>query len=108
MFILNLTPINRNIGGPNLNPVTGNQGKDPDGAFQQGMEGNGYDQGALEKAVSERTRLTRTKRAGHASKTKSKNSLFVVDDEDNLDEQPVYRTIMVDGNLFTLRLLAVA
>jgi|GEM_PF-3533335 len=108
MFILNLTPINRNIGGPNLNPVTGNQGKDPDGAFQQGMEGNGYNQAELDKKTSDNARLTRTKRVDHSSKTKSKNSLFVVDNENNLNEEAVYRTIMVDGNLFTLRLLAVA
>ena len=83
--------------------VTGSQAKSGEEAFKEGMQSEGYNKGALEKAVSERTRLTRTRRAD-----KKHSSLFLVDDKGNSEEEPVFRTVMVDGILFTLRLLAVA
>ena len=89
------------------NQVGSAQNKSGEEAFHDMAKSDGYNKGALEEAISERTRLTRTKRA---NKTKKKNtSLFVIsDNEEELFEEPVYRTIMVDGILFTLRLLAVA
>ena len=86
--------------------VSGTQNKNGEEAFHDMAKSDGYNKAALEEAVSERTRLTRTKRG---DKTKKKStSLFVLSDDENLQEEPVYRTIMVDGILFTLRLLAVA
>ncbi len=74
---------------------------------EQFGKSEGYDKGSLEKAVNERTRLSRTKKIGKS--TKSHSSLFVVSDTDGeIHEEAVYRTIMVDGILFTLRLLAIA
>ena len=98
---------NRIGAGQNTPPqVGGTQNKSGEEAFHNMASSDGYDKGDLEKATSERTRLTRTNRA---DKTNKKNtSLFVLSDDEDLQEEPVYRTVMVDGNLFTLRLLAVA
>ena len=86
--------------------VSSTQNKSGEEAFHDMAKSDGYNQAAMEAAVNERTRLTRTKRA---DKTKKKSSsLFVLSDDENLQEEPVYRTVMVDGILFTLRLLAVA
>ena len=87
--------------------IAGAQSKSGEEAFNQFTESKGYDKGALEEAVSERTRLSRTKR-GERAKKKHSSSLFLVSDEGELEEEVVYRTVMVDGVLFTLRLLAVA
>jgi hypothetical protein len=76
-------------------------------AFQDLTRSSSYDKNELDKAVSDRTRLTRTKRVDKSKKAKQ-NSLFQISDEGEPEEEPVYRTIMVDGILFTLRLLAVA
>ena len=83
------------------------QSKSGEEAFNQFTESEGYNKGALEQAVSERTRLTRARRADRAKK-KHSSSLFLVSDEGELEEEAIYRTVMVDGILFTLRLLAVA
>ncbi len=86
--------------------ISGAQGKSGEEAFNDFTKSDGYNKGALEEAVSERTRLSRTK---GADRTKRKQtSLFLVSDNGELEEEPVYRTVMVDGVLFTLRLLAVA
>ena len=86
--------------------VGSTQNKSGEEAFHDMAKSDGYDKSAMEAAVSERTRLTRSKRA---DRTEKKNtSLFVLSDDENLQKEPVYRTIMVDGILFTLRLLAVA
>ena len=86
--------------------VGSTQNQSGEQAFHDMAKSDGYNKGALEQAVSERTRLTRTKRA---DKTKKNTSLFVISNNDeDLQEEPVYRTVMVDGILFTLRLLAVA
>ena len=94
--------------GSNLpSQVGGTQNKSGEEAFHNMAKSEGYDKGAMEEAVSERTRLTRTKRADRSKKKST--SLFLVDEDDGeLFEEPVYRTVMVDGILFTLRLLAVA
>ena len=85
--------------------VSGAQGQSGEEAFHNLAKSDGYDKEALEKAVSERTRLTRAKKAD----TKKNSSLFVIsDNESETSEEPIYRTVMVDGRLFTLRLLAVA
>lgn len=90
------------------NQVSGAQGKSGEEAFHDMAKSQGYDKSALEQAESERTRLTRTKKADRATRKKI-NSLFLVDnEEDDLKEQAVYRTVMVDGMVFTLRLLAIA
>ena len=97
--------------GPSQNnlpsQVGGTQSKSGEEAFHNMAKSEGYDSAELQEAISQRTRLTRTKKA---DKSKKKNtSLFVVsDDGDDIFEEPVYRTVMVDGILFTLRLLAVA
>ena len=86
--------------------VGSTQNKSGEEAFHDMAKSDGYNKGALEEAVSERTRLTRTKRA---NKTKKKTSLIVISNNDeDLKEEPVYRTVIVDGILYTLRLLAVA
>ncbi len=86
--------------------VGGAQNKSGEEAFHNMAKSDGYDKGALEEAVAERTRLSRTKRLDKAKKKSA--SLFVISDDEDLYEEPVYRTVMVDGILFTLRLLAVA
>ena len=86
--------------------VGGAQGQSGEQAFHDLAKSDGYDNAALQEAISDRTRLTRTKKTGKAKKN---TSLFVISNEDDeLLEEPVYRTVMVDGILFTLRLLAVA
>ena len=87
--------------------VGGTQSKGGEEAFHDMAKSEGYDNAQLEEAISQRTRLTRTKKT---DRTKKKNtSLFVIsEDGDDIFEEPVYRTVMVDGILFTLRLLAVA
>jgi len=88
------------------NQVGGTQSKSGEEAFHKMAKSDGYDKGDLEKATSERRiRLTR---AGPDKTNKKNTSLFVLSDDEDLQEEPVYRTVMVDGNLFTLRLLAVA
>ena len=87
--------------------IAGTQSKSGEEAFNQFTESKGYDKSSLESAVSERTRLSRAKRGERAEK-KHPSSLFLVSDEGDLEEEEVYRTVMVDGVLFTLRLLAVA
>ena len=94
--------------GNQANQIAGAQSQTGEEAFQRDLsKSEGYDKGALEQAVTERTRLTRTKRVEKARK--NKRSLFLVSDDGELvDGEPVYRTVMVDGVMFTLRLLAVA
>ncbi len=93
-------------GHSNLPSPLSTQSKNGEETFNEFTKSEGYDKGALEKAVSERTRISRTKRA---DKTKKSASLFLVSEQDGeIYEEAVYRTIMVDGILFTLRLLAVA
>ncbi len=80
--------------------------KDGEQAFHDLAKSKGNTKEEIDQATSERTRLTRTKRAG---KTKKNNtSLFVLSNEEDLQEEATYRTVMVDGILFTLRFLAVA
>lgn len=101
---------NRIIPGQSNLPsqVGGTQQKSGEEAFHDMAKSQGYNKGDVEQAVSERTRLTRTKRADRAERKKI-NSLFLInDDDEDLKEEPVYRTVMVDGMIFTLRLLAVA
>ena len=100
---------NRITGGQNNPPsqVSGAQGKSGEEAFHDLAKSDGYNKGALEEAISERTRLTRNKRIDK-SKKKSSSLFLVSEDESDLLEEPIYRTVMVDGILFTLRLLAVA
>ena len=86
--------------------VTGTQAKSGEEAFQKGLKSEGYSKDELEKATTERTRLTRARRVDKG--TKKDSSLFLVSDNDDELDEPVYRTVMVDGVLFTLRLLAVA
>lgn len=86
--------------------LAGAQGKSGEEAFHDMTKSDGYNKGTLEQAVSERTRLSRTRRADKASRKKEMSLFKVSDDEDN--QEAVYRTVMVDGILFTLRLLAVA
>lgn len=86
--------------------VSGTQSKSGEEAFHDMAKSDGYNKATLEEAVNERTRLTRTERADRTKKKSS--SLFVLSDDEDLQKEPVYRTIMVDGMLFTLRLLAVA
>ena len=94
-------------GKGNIPQVSGTQGQSGDDAFHDLTKSEGYDKGALEQATSERTRLTRARRAHKGSK-KSTSLLLVGDDDELTEGEPIYRTVMVDGVMFTLRLLAVA
>lgn len=80
-------------------------GKDAEQAFGELTKSKSYNSEELQKATTERTRLTRTKKS---DRTKKNLSLFLVSDDGELEEEPVYRTVMVDGIMFTLRLLAIA
>ncbi|MBI2995299.1 MAG: hypothetical protein HYY52_01130 [Candidatus Melainabacteria bacterium] len=101
---MTVNPIIPSKGSPSQ--VSGTQNQDGEQAFNNMTKSEGYNKGALEQAVTERTRLTRNKRVDRTKKKHS--SLFLVSDDDELFEEAVYRTVMVDGILFTLRLLAVA
>ena len=90
--------------------VNSSSGKDPEGAFGQlakSQQTADEYKDEVDKQVRERTRLTRTKKA---DKSKSNNLALLMVNEDgkSTEAEPVYRTIMVDGVMFTLRLLAVA
>jgi len=86
--------------------IAGAQSKSGEEAFHDMAKSDGYDKESLAAATSERTRLTRTKQG---DKTKRKHSsLFLVKGDGESEEEPIFRTVMVDGMLFTLRLLAVA
>ena len=87
--------------------VTGAQGKSGEEAFNEFTKSEGYNSSELQEAVRKKTQLARTRKTDKAGKKHS--SLFLVTENDGeLFEEPVYRTVMVDGILFTLRLLAVA
>ena len=86
--------------------VSGAKGKSGEEAFHDLAKSDGYDKETLAHATREKTRLTRTRKVDKLRKKES--SLFLVEDDDELAGEPVYRTVMVDGILFTLRLLAVA
>ena len=104
---MTVNPINTGQGNAPAQ-VTGAQSQSGDEAFQRGLtKSDGFTKEELQQAVSERTRLTRTRKAGV---TRRKNSsLFAVEEDDDiLGGEPVYRTVMVDGIMHTLRLIAVA
>lgn len=100
---MTVNPIVPNSGQPQQ--ITSTSGKDAEQAFGELTKSKSYDSEELKKATSEKTRLTRTKKADKKSKHLS---LFLVSDEGTPEEEAVYRTVMVDGAMFTLRLLAVA
>lgn len=85
--------------------LTRAQSKSGEEAFHDMAKSDGYDRGELEKAVTERTRLARTK---GTRGSRSKHSLFLVKDDDTIDGEPIYRMVMVDGERWSLRLLAIA
>ena len=64
--------------------IGGTQSKSGEESFHDMAKSDGYDKGALEEAVSERTRLTRTKRADRTKKKST--SLFVLSDDEDLQE----------------------
>lgn len=108
---MTVNPIIPNSGNQSQSQQVGNTaGKDPEQAFSQltksGQQADEY-KDEVDKQVRERTRLTRSKKS---DKSKSNNLalLMVSEDGKSAEEEPVYRTIMVDGVMFTLRLLAVA
>lgn len=85
--------------------ITSTQSKSGEEAFHDMAKSKGTTKEELDLATSEKTRLTRTRKS---ERSKKHSSLFLVTDKDELSEEPVYRTVMVDGILFTLRLLAIA
>lgn len=86
--------------------LTGAQQKSGEEAFHDMAKSKGSSKEDLAAATNERTRLTRAQRA---ERNKGKQNLLVLlNDNDDLEGKAVYRTVMVDGILFTLRLLAVA
>lgn len=101
MTVNPITPQNQN-----LQQVQSTQGKSGEEAFHDMTKSKGYDKDELEGAVSQKTQLTRTKKSDRSHKKHL--SLLALSDENDLEEEAVYRTVMVDGVLFTLRLLAVA
>ncbi len=103
---------NRIIPGQSQPPaqLTSAKGKDGESAFHDMAKSKGNSAGDLEQATSERTRLTRTRRADRGKKSKSISSLFKILDEGDTEEEPVYYTVLdpTTGQIMTLRLLAVA
>ena len=100
-----LNPVGQGKGN-NSGQITSTQSKSGEEAFHDLTKSEGYNKGALEQAINERTRITRNKRA---DKSKKHSSLFLItNDEDEILEEAIYRTVLVDGQMFTLRLLAVA
>lgn len=106
---MSVNPIVPNNSGPQgQQALNGAGAKSGDQAFHDMAKSKGYNSDELSKAVSDKTRLKRTKKIGSNHKVKQ-SSLFLVESEDGeVEEEPVYRTVMVDGAMFTLRLLAVA
>ena len=103
---MTVNPIVPNKGNPPQ--VSGTQGQSGDEAFQSfANKSDGYTEKELEEATRGRTRLTRTRGANQTKKSKT-SLLLVADNEEFESDEPVYRTVMVDGQLFTLRLIAVA
>ena len=103
---MTVNPIVPNKG--NSPQISGTQSQGGDGAFQSlANKSEGYSEEELKRATSERTRLARTRGADRTKKNKT-SLLLVPDDEEFLPDGPEYRTVMVDGQLFTLRLIAVA
>ena len=92
-------------GGPPAQ-ITGTQSKSGEEAFNDFTKSRGFNSADLTEEVDKRTKLTRTKRAG--GKNVKNSSLFLVSYNGEMEEEAIYRTVMVDGVLFTLRLLAVA
>lgn len=102
---MTVNPIVPNKGNPQ---VSGTQGQSGDEAFQSfANKSEGYTEEELKQATNERTKLTRAKGADRTKKSKT-SLLLVSNNEELLPDEPVYRTVMVDGQLFTLRLVAVA
>lgn len=108
---MTVNPIVPNSGNQSQSQqVGGSSSKDPEQAFGQmakSQQGADEYKDEVDKQVRERTRLTRGKRS---DKSKSNNLalLMVSEDGKSAEQEKVYRTIMVDGVMFTLRLLAVA
>ena len=76
-----------------------------DGGLQQKSEG--YTDQELKKAVRDRTKITRTRPVDNNEK---KQTLYLVSKNSNaeMNNEPVYRTVMVDGTMHTIKLLGVA
>lgn len=91
---------NSNVSGQGQ--LTGAQAKNGEQAFHD-MAKSKTDIEDIKQSRSERTKLSRTGRKG-----KIKTSLSILGDDEDEAEGPVYKTVMVDGMLFTLRLLAIA
>ena len=105
---MTLNPINTGKGNT-PSQVTGTQSQSGEEAFQRDLsKSDGFNKEELEAAISERTKLTRTRKANITKKKQL--SLFGIDDNEDelLGDEAVYRTVMVDGILHTLRLIAVA
>lgn len=90
--------------------LTSAKGKDGESAFHDMAKSKGNSAGDLEQATSERTRLTRTRRADKNGNNKSISSLFKVLNGGDTEEEAVYYTVLdpTTGQIMTLRLLAVA
>ena len=102
--------VNRLTSGQSQLPsqVTSTQSRDGEEAFHDLAKSKGNTKEDIAAATAERTRLTRVKRANKSTK-KSFSSLFLVEDED-LEEVPIYYTVMdpTTGQIIYLKLLAVA
>ena len=96
---------NRITPGPGQPPqIAGTQSRDGEEAFHD-LAKSEEDAQSYKTSIQEGTRLTRGKRG---ERSKKSSSLFKVTGNEDEEQEPVYRTVMVDGMPFTLRLLAVA
>lgn len=99
--------IGPNSGGLQQNQVSNMPSKDGGEAFNRAFKSNGYTAEQAEKARADRTKLTRTKNIGKSQKADMESLIPVDPDEENADKEE-FKTVMVDGLMFTLRLLAIA
>ena len=101
---------NRILPGQQNPPSQISSAKQNDGeqAFHDMTKSKGNSAEDVAQATTERTRLTRTRRS---DRTKKKSTfLYLVDDDGDSEEIPVYYTVLdpTTGQIITLRLLAVA
>jgi len=102
---MTVNPIIPQKGNPSQ--VSGAQSQSGEEAFQRDFsKSDGYSKESLDKAVSERTRISRTQ--GGQKTRRARAALPVIHGEETLTDEPVYRTVMVDGIMHTLRLIAIA
>lgn len=104
---MSLNPIVRQHNSP-PGQISSPPNKEGGEAFGQMTQSGGYSKGELERAETNRAKSSRTGKIGKSHKPKS-SQLASLNLQGQFEEEPVYRTVMGEnGEVFTLRLLAVA